>query len=209
MPARAVPGAPVGSTVAIGTVSGLKRKELGGDCNGGGVDGRSSDDGDDGLRDNRGDERGSCFFRSSLRTIVVPKIRSKQRAQAQINQAEKEEERREWKKREQRRGTVFFRSRSLAKTKSLFPPEISSVFPLSLSVAHYRLMASIDLPALPEHLVLRHLQKSDFEKGSLERERGDRILLLPSFLCLDRSQRQVRFFFLQPRRSSHPLSPSQ
>ena len=132
MPARAVPGAPVGSTVAIGTVSGLKRKELGGDCNGGGVDGRSSDDGDDGLRDNRGDERGSCFFRSSLRTIVVPKIRSKQRAQAQINQAEKEEERREWKRESRGEEQFFFVPDRSPKQSHFFLPK-SRQSSLSLS----------------------------------------------------------------------------
>ena len=62
IPARAVPGAPVGSTVAIGMLMGdLEGGKLVVDLNG-----DDDDDDDDRLRADRGDERNSCFVRSSL-----------------------------------------------------------------------------------------------------------------------------------------------
>ena len=63
-------------------------------------------------------------------------------------------------------------------------------------------MAPIDLPVLPDNLVLRCLQKSDFEKGTLKRKEGESRPLFFSLLLLRRSQRQVRIFF------NPDLSPS-
>ena len=74
---------------------------------------------------------------------------------------------------------------------------------LSLTVTSYLSMASIDLPELPDHLVLRRLRKSDFEKGLSKRKRGNGCACLSLFFFLSLSpstKRQVRLI------SSTPLS---
>ena len=215
IPARAVPGAPVGSTVAIGTLmtGHLEGEELVAvDWNGGGGggDGRSGgdkdDDDDDSLGANRTDERSSsCFFGSSLRAVVVvPRSRTQAESERTQKEASGEEVKKgEWKRERERESSCwssffffFCRARSI-EIHFFFLQKISSGLLAKLS-SLYLSMASIDLPELPDHLVLRRLQKSDFEKGLFEERKGGeriRFSFFFSFRCLsiDRATGAINF----------------
>ena len=111
-----------------------------------------------------GDERSfSCFRRSNRWAIVVP-TRGESRNEA--TGGEKREEKRKSARR------VFFFTSSLEvffdRFDRLFISRSRSPNPLSLPrpPANSPQMAAANLPALPNHLVLRRLQKADFDKGN-------------------------------------------
>ena len=218
IPARAVPGAPVGSTVAIGTLmtGHLEGEELVAvDWNGGGGggDGRSGgdkdDDDDDSLGANRTDERSSsCFFGSSLRAVVVvPRSRTQAESERTQKEASGEEVKKgEWKRERERESSCwssfFFFFAALARSKFTFfsfkkSPQVFSQNSL-LSISRWLRSTSRSSRTTSCSAACRN---QTLRKVCSKREReGNAFASLFSFLFVASPsiERQVRLIFFRP-----------